>query len=947
VIELTARLGSAARFDVLVLPYGSAFPIEAWPSIQTFLRHGGGLAVLGGAPFAVPVRAASNNAWIVGPRQGTFAHDLLIGPAEPVALDPSWKTVTLPGKDATLLPDQRTTWALTLRLATEKEFPGEHGSAGPRDAVARPLAHVIDGSGTPRGCPLLEIDRLRGESAGARWVFATTDAKLDAFAVHSIVTRALARASELRVIPLHATVAPGERADLRVESKRFGRAGGAKPIVHVDVTDAAGREVFSSDAKLKGPPEAADTELSIDAPTRPGLYHVIATGAGQTARTGFWVRDEKLLASGPKVSVSSDWLRKDGQVFPIVGTTYMSPDVHRHFLFEPNPDAWDADFSAMKKRGINFVRTGIWTAWSRVMTGADVDERVLRALEAYVMTAAKHGIVVCFNLFAFLPPAYGGTNPYLDEPSLRGQTHFVRAFASRFKNSSWIHWDLINEPSYAPPSKLWRTRPIGDASEAKAWQAFVHRKHGEGNGELRTLWRSPEVDVLAVPRDEDFAQTAVQIDKRPRKVRDFREFTDVTVARWAQLLRDEIKDAGGRETLVTLGQDEGGIYERATQQLMAGSLDYTAVHTWWKNDDLLWDGVVTKVSGKPSLHQETGLMRLEDVDGLPWRTPEDAALLLERKVGYAFAGRGAGLVEWVWNVNPYMPIDEESTIGLFRPDGTAKPELDVLARFAELFARAAPYLDDFEPDPVVLVIPHARAFLGMTGALDATKHVVRALAERFGVVPAAKTDLDLDAKDLEHAKLVIVAGADVLDARAATALEAAAGRGTKVLITGAIQGDSYGRPIPSLTTLGVLGPSRPVAMHERSEWADGGWVAFEGMLQESTRRSTKPALTKRGDAIWHEPLPLELARDREPLVKLLRSALAWAKVPTSPDVGGVAGRVLLAPKTALLVAVNERPEPATRRLVVDGHAIDLRVGARGATVMLVERLRGKPLAAMH
>ena len=162
--------------------------------------------------------------------------------------------------------------------------------------------------------------------------------------------------------------------------------------------------------------------------------------------------------------------------------------------------------------------------------------------------------------------------------------------------------------------------------------------------------------------------------RRPRKVRDFREFTQDVVAGWAAPLRDVLR-AAGRDPLVTLGQDEGGIDERPTQQLCGEPLDYTSVHTWWKNDDLLWDGVVTKVPEKPSLHQETGLMRLEDVDGTPWRSPAIAARLLERKLAYAFAGRGAGVVEWAWNVNPYMPIDNEATIGLFRPDGTAKPEL--------------------------------------------------------------------------------------------------------------------------------------------------------------------------------------------------------------------------------------------------------------------------------
>jgi hypothetical protein len=517
------------------------------------------------------------------------------------------------------------------------------------------------------------------------------------------------------------------------------------------------------------------------------------------------------------------------------------------------------------------------------------------------------------------------------------------------KGTSWIHWDLINEPSYSPREKLWRTRPIGDAAEAAAWKSFAETRHG-GADALRAIWGVTEPNVLAVPRDEDFDQAPVQIHKHPRKARDFRELADHIVARWARGMRDVIHKTAGPGTLVTLGQDEGGIYERPGQQRLGGVLDYGAVHTWWKNDDLLWDGVMTKLPGLPNLHQETGLMRLETIDGSPWRTPEDAARLLERKLGYAFAGRGCGVVEWVWNVNPYMPIDEESTIGLFRPDGTAKPELDALQRFAKFFGSAAARLEDYEPDPVVMVIPHARAYLGMARAVDATKPVVRVLAERFGIVPAARSDLTLDPTDLEHAKLVIVPNPDVLDERAAATLLDASRRGVKVLFTGAIEGDSYGRVPPSLSALGVTGPTRPVAMVERSEWSDGGWITFEDLLQESARRSAKPSSKALSVSpsrnVWHEPLPLELARDREPLVRLLRAALAGAGVPTSPDAGGVAGRVLLGSKTALLVAVNERSEPATRRLVVDRHAVDVPTRAQGASMVLIDRASGAVLASM-
>src|SRR5262249_36332610 len=151
----------------------------------------------------------------------------------------------------------------------------------------------------------------------------------------------------------------------------------------------------------------------------------------------------------------------------------------------------------------------------------------------------------------------------------------------------------------------------------------------------------------------------------------------------------------------------------------------------------LWDGVVTKVPEKPSLIQETGLMRLEDQDGMPWRSPEEAARLLERKFAYAFMSRGCGAVEWAWNVNPYMPIDNEAVIGLIRPDGTVKPELEVLRTFAQFFEKAAPYLDDFEPDPVVVVIPQSKIFAGRPRAVDGTKNVIRALSDHLGIVPTA------------------------------------------------------------------------------------------------------------------------------------------------------------------------------------------------------------------
>jgi hypothetical protein len=959
--EALASVLTAADTRVLLLPYGSAFPLAAWPAIFDFLRHGGSLVVLGGAPFHQPVRQRSSQAgadWVLSPRQPTYARELLIGPAELWQRGANAADVTrrLPGTGFEVpFPEAQRTWQLTVRLATGRDTPEDDGTAGPRDALLRPLVHIVDEAGLPRGCPLLEIDRLRGDDAGGRWLLATSDAALDSRVIAALVRRALLGAAELYAVPVHASVEPGQSARLRVTRRRPRPCAGedAPASARVVVSDDSGRQVLAGSIALAGPPETSTGLLALPASARPGLYHVLVElpeGCAEPRRieTGFWVKDERLLASAPVLGASRDWLRKDGVVFPIVGTTYMASDVHRKFLFEPNPHVWDRDFAEMTRRGVNFVRTGLWTAWGRLMLdpGA-IDEGVLVALDAYVQTAAKHGVLVCFNFFAFLPPTYTGDNPYLDPRALEGQRELCTLFASRYAGIGWVHWDLINEPSYAPRAQLWKTRAIGDGHERRAFQAWVHARHGNDPLLVAERWRDPEIGdaaLAAPPRDAEFGHLVIREGRRPRKVRDFREYTQDVVADWAKRLRDVLR-AAGRDPLVTLGQDEGGTGDRPMQQVLGEVLDYTAVHTWWNNDDLLWDGVVTKLPERASVHQETGLMRLEDLDGAPWRSPEMAARVLERKFAYAFAALGAGVIEWAWNINPYQPIDNESVIGLIRPDGTAKPGLAALTESAAFFAEAAPWLDDFEPDEVVLLLPHARLFLGRPHGIDATRVVVRVLAERFGVVPTALSDLRVHERQLIGRRLVIVPSAEVLDERAASALLAAARAGTKVLVTGAIEGDSYGELPPSLEALGLVGPSRALAMHERSRWSPEEPLAFEGLMTENIRRSLGAELSSFDGNVWHEPLPLELARQREPLVRLLEAALRSASVSTQPSSVPVAARVLRAPRAALVVCVNETPDDARRRVLIDELVLHVPVRAFGGRLALIEAGTGRVIAA--
>ena len=963
--ELADRL-SPDRFDVFVMPYGSAFPKEAWPAIHGYLQGAGNWVVVGGTPCAVPVERTSASGWQALPREITYHKQLGINLAcaMSAASVSEWRANEALPWAAALAQGVAagTVWEPYWRLSSVSDAPEESGSSGTHEADVVPLVSGLDAAGRPLVAPLVLVDRLEREYAGGRWVLATGDGALPPATLRALVEAAARGARQLRVRPSFACYRDGERPSVSVAFHGFPRAAAAPLAATCRIRVFGARDtalatvdvaVNGTDAEASG---SAELGPAFPDPLAPGLYRLEAalTAPGEhplelRSTTGFWVWDEQLLGSGTPLVPGPFGFARQGRPYPVTGTTYMASDVHRKFLFEPNPHVWDRDFASMKGQGINMVRTGLWTAWTRVMLdpGA-VDEDVLSALDAYVLSAAKNGIFVCFNFFAFLPPAYGDSNPYLGPRALEGQRALLTMVARRYRGVGWIHWDLINEPSYAPPQGVWSNLPIGDEHEARAWREWAEAKHGTDPLVLRDLWRDASDDLLGVPAAREVGYSFLREGRRPRKVRDFFEFTQVAAARWAATLRDVLKAAAG-DTLVTLGQDEGGTGTRPAQLLHADSVDYTAVHTWWGNDDLLWDGFMTKVAGKPNMHQETGLMSLHDPDGAPWRTPAAAADLLDRKLGYAFAGRGAGVIQWAWNINPYMPIDNEATIGVNRPDGTAKLERDALGYFASFFATAATFLDDFAPEPVALVIPYARLFSGRPGGIDATKRIVRLLAERHGVVPQAFPDIRLTADQLRGVKLAIVPTPEILDEEAAKALLDASHAGTKVLVTGHVEGDSYRRATPSLQALGVLGEGRPVALHEQTPWAapagKPGWVTFENLAQHWLRRATTASSSTLKGGVWHEPLPLDFAREAEPLDALLAAALHSAGVGTHPAPDGVAARVLVAPKAILVACVNETPSAARRRVIVEGKPVEIPVEALRSRLALFERGTGRVIAA--
>src|SRR6266702_2321483 len=156
------------------------------------------------------------------------------------------------------------------------------------------------------------------------------------------------------------------------------------------------------------------------------------------------------------------------------------------------------------------------------------------------------------------------------------------------------------------------------------------------------------------------------------KVADYTRFSQDMFNNWASQMYEAIR-AAGSQTLIGVGQDEAGA--RIAPQYYASVVDYTTTHPWWNIDELLWDMLLDKSPATPTLIQETGVMLGRDIDMRSWRSEQESACLLERKLITGLIARSAGVIQWLWHTNSYMTSENENSIGLLRSDGSAKPEM--------------------------------------------------------------------------------------------------------------------------------------------------------------------------------------------------------------------------------------------------------------------------------
>ncbi len=974
------------RCDLLITPYGSAFPKRAWPALLKYLRAGGNLLNLGGVPFSVPVNRIGSQ-WRKEQRQTAYHKKLGITQSFPVDSEAiaSYRPANHFHAENPHDSDQQQlakdfkaekVYELYVRFTSSNSVPDESGSDGPREAVLYPLVLGVNRDQRPLAAPVVQIDRLQGEFAGGRWLLANCGGRISAAAIGRLASLAVQGATEFRARSEFACYRSGETPQILIDVNRPN--GNLEKLIkgdgRVSVRTAAGRVIsqFMIALKTEGKEASGSIRPKDLASLAPGFYHVdawLTMVNGNSTReifytTGFWVFDQKLLSAGKPLTVDQNYFYRDGQPFPVTGTTYMASDVHRQFLFEPNAFVWDEDFRAMKAAGVNLVRTGIWTGWKQLMSAdGKMNEAALRALDAFLLTAHQYDIPVIFTFFAFLPESWGGQNAYLDSHSLRAQTHFISAFTERYRDVDDLIWDLINEPSFCSPKHLWSCRPNYDEHEKTVWQAWLKERYQYPTDEarikaLQELWRTTtEESPYELPRLADFDSPNIIEDRRPLKTLDYRLFAQDTFARWVRTFAAVIRANGNQKQLITVGQDEAGLGDSPNPHFFADAVDFTCMHNWWANDDLVWDSVMAKTPGKASLIEETGIMFYEKMDGSAWRTEEEARNLLERKLAISFAAQGAGYVQWIWNSNCYMNSDNEAAIGFYRADGTAKPELDSFLKITSFIQAHRDALQSREDESVLMLIPHSQMFAPRSFANETTRRCVRAMFYHCRV--PLRTGSEYKHRDSKaNASLIIVPAPRLLSERCWQALIASAVRGATIVISGVLDADEYGVSDPSRyqNIFGREAYTTPVSESEPILIGEREYLArYEGekiqRIEKAVAKVEPPVQVivqqhGAGRFVW-SPLPLEAASSMDALVAFYQFALAQANVlpafTVSPDTPSLLVLPLVFAQHVLYTLVSETDRDTTVMLMhrETGTRQAVKIPAGRATFVLLDRRTGR------
>ncbi|HQQ00393.1 MAG TPA: hypothetical protein PLY86_18210 [bacterium] len=806
------------RADLLINPYGDGFPLESWSCILNYLESGGNYLNWGGVPFRTPIAGNSESGWRI--QRPCTCYHRRIGIVHSRIYSPDLTNMTVVchprlapvfRQKSPVCPD---VYPLTIEpVPFDRRCRAESSPSRSLDIEYRPLLQSLR-DGVPMAAPVTRLDRMFDPCKGGRWILATVNlAQLEESQLSGwidllpvLIRMAAEGATTLEVLPTFATYLPSETPVLRVTARNIAEG---EWTIQLSVSPPQGhtkrirRKIKAAFART------AYAEIPLSSPAQSGFYSVQASllhddETIENTISGFWGRDESLLYSGKALTTDGEMVLRDGEVYPLIGASYGTLHYGGTSLRYANPGVWDQDFAEMAAMGIRLVRVSLWDGGvSTAMPESGVwREEGLRELDAFLLTAQRHRIPVLLTMLPLASPCYRRLGISLDSEALSDQEEFVRLLAERYKSCPGVIWDLVEEP--AIEGGIDSTG--GECLGVQAWNAWLLEHHGTIEN-LRERWDICADEALgpgciALPVREDFAVKGSAGGNRcPLRAMDYMLFVQSTFSQWLFRMKSICRHSGSRQ-LVLLQQYP----EQSSLESEIHPADLVSIRTSWNSDSPLWERMVAKVPGIPSVVEEAGTPVLRNLNGEPWRTEEQCAALLERKYLYALATVSAGAIHLKWRTAKSPSRKDELSGGLIRDDGTMSPGYAIHRRFNRFWWENRNYWTGRQEDRIALVLPRYSRIPPFGESTGATRRAVQVLTKALHMGATVFDEQDLPR--MRMPKMVILPSPGALSDVAWKCLVKYVEKGGTLVMSGVVERDSYFRITSRLGEVGIpgLGP---------------------------------------------------------------------------------------------------------------------------------------------
>ena len=524
------------HLDILVYPYGSAYPMDAFPfytgdSVLGFLKRGGAILTTGGVPFGNPVDDDGNPLPNQPPDSTVPNSEVYSRFVAPLGFK-FYQHPCVP-------PDSKADRAFLPSYPVNSRLPGSpigivannsshdpvpkpyHGNVFPERYPARqvtPLLSGVDQYGRTLATNGLFVQDF--EDGSRRIHFSHTGdshplnprsswfpgVMRDLFALLS--NRTVIKDVETN----YACYRDGESVTVRAEFLSFGKTESQSEVL-LEISD--GKTVV--DAHRESIVFPSDKSVWKEWTWRPDRFltdeYTVSVSIVKDKRTvsrgqnGFIVWKDEVVRSGPAIDINGKYFRKsDGETF-LSGTNYYESTRGEIMWFRPDVSRISSDLRRMRECGVNYIRPHYHhLKWFKdylefqhqrllpyfsslePLQNPLPDEHTWRIFDVFIYLCQKLGIVYGGDLFTLVPEEMGdprGWFPLQDAvvspEKLAVAEQFFRLINVRYKDAPCILWDLWNEPMV--PLPLLKTWTDGMKESLPATMKRRYITVGGGSGE--------------------------------------------------------------------------------------------------------------------------------------------------------------------------------------------------------------------------------------------------------------------------------------------------------------------------------------------------------------------------------------------------------------------------------------------------------------------------------